>query len=222
MPPYDRNNVFARILRQNAEGQAQSAAVLASDFAFREAIATGDTKTLVSALENHGARIKATAVFFVNYDGVALADSLHPEATGQRFAYPDLIALLMDRGVQIQGYLVSRPLKATTVPAFLAESRRHLEQLMRTTPAECAEIGRELGRKLSQARGPAALLVPRQGVSAIDGAGQPFDGGLHGEAGPIRIAGVHRAVLRAARSFALMPRPSSASITSRISVSSMK
>jgi hypothetical protein len=42
--------------------------------------------------------------------------------------------LLMDRGVQIQGYLVSRPLKAATVPGFLAETRRHLEQLMRTTP----------------------------------------------------------------------------------------
>ena len=39
--------------------------------------------------------------------------------------------LLMDRGVQVQGYLVSRPLKAATVPVFLTESRRHLEQLMR-------------------------------------------------------------------------------------------
>jgi diguanylate cyclase (GGDEF)-like protein len=42
--------------------------------------------------------------------------------------------LLMDRGVQIQGFLVSHPLKAATVPVFLAESRRHLEQLMRSTP----------------------------------------------------------------------------------------
>ena len=35
----------------------------------------------------------------------------------------------------------------------------------------------------------------------------PFDGGLHGEAGPIRIAGVHQAVLRAARSFGLTLTP---------------
>ena len=34
-----------------------------------------------------------------------------------------------------------------------------------------------------------------------------FDGGLHGEAGPIRIAGVHQAVLRAARSFGLTLTP---------------
>jgi monoamine oxidase len=35
----------------------------------------------------------------------------------------------------------------------------------------------------------------------------PFDGGLHGEAGPIRIPGVHQAVLRAARSFGLTLTP---------------
>ena len=54
--------VFARVLRQNAESQEQAAAVLASDFAFREAVATGDVGTLASALENHGARIKAKAL----------------------------------------------------------------------------------------------------------------------------------------------------------------
>jgi diguanylate cyclase (GGDEF)-like protein len=48
--------------------------------------------------------------------------------------------LLMDRGVQIQGYLVSRPLKATTVPIFLNEARRHLEQLMRTTPTPPVDL----------------------------------------------------------------------------------
>lgn len=48
--------------------------------------------------------------------------------------------LLMDRGVQIQGFLVSRPLKAATVPVFLAEARRHLEQLARSATMSSAEI----------------------------------------------------------------------------------
>lgn len=48
--------------------------------------------------------------------------------------------LLMDRGVQIQGYLVSRPLKAASVPVFLTESRRHLEQLMRSTPMPAVDL----------------------------------------------------------------------------------
>jgi uncharacterized protein (UPF0261 family) len=46
--------------------------------------------------------------------------------------------------------------------------------LMRTTPDECAELGRQIGRKLSAAKGPTALFVPLKGVSMIDVAGQPF------------------------------------------------
>jgi uncharacterized protein (UPF0261 family) len=47
--------------------------------------------------------------------------------------------------------------------------------LMRTTAEECRRIGREMACKLSRATGPTAVLLPRQGVSAIDRAGQPFD-----------------------------------------------
>ena len=46
--------------------------------------------------------------------------------------------------------------------------------LMRTTPDECAELGRRIARKLSAARGPVALFVPLRGVSMIDAEGQPF------------------------------------------------
>jgi uncharacterized protein (UPF0261 family) len=47
--------------------------------------------------------------------------------------------------------------------------------LMRTTPEENTRIGADLARKLSAAAGPAEIFLPRQGVSAIDRAGQPFD-----------------------------------------------
>jgi uncharacterized protein (UPF0261 family) len=46
--------------------------------------------------------------------------------------------------------------------------------LMRTTPDEAAELGRQIARKLSAARGPVALFVPLRGVSAISGEGGPF------------------------------------------------
>jgi uncharacterized protein (UPF0261 family) len=46
--------------------------------------------------------------------------------------------------------------------------------LMRTTPAECREIGRRIGAQLSRARGPVVLLLPGRGVSMLDAAGQPF------------------------------------------------
>jgi uncharacterized protein (UPF0261 family) len=46
--------------------------------------------------------------------------------------------------------------------------------LMRTTPAECAELGRTIGRKLTAATSPTALFIPLGGVSMIAVAGQPF------------------------------------------------
>ena len=46
--------------------------------------------------------------------------------------------------------------------------------LMRTTVAENAELGKIMGQKLSQANGPTTVIIPQQGVSAIDKEGQPF------------------------------------------------
>ena len=46
--------------------------------------------------------------------------------------------------------------------------------LMRTTPAECAELGRITAEKLNRARGPVVFLMPLRGVSAIDSPGLPF------------------------------------------------
>ncbi|MBA2576249.1 MAG: Tm-1-like ATP-binding domain-containing protein [Euzebyaceae bacterium] len=46
--------------------------------------------------------------------------------------------------------------------------------LMRTSPEECRELGRQVSRKLSEAQGPTALFVPRKGVSMIAVEGQPF------------------------------------------------
>jgi len=46
--------------------------------------------------------------------------------------------------------------------------------LMRTTPRECAELGRQIGEKLNAATGPVALFLPRGGVSAIATEGGVF------------------------------------------------
>lgn len=47
--------------------------------------------------------------------------------------------------------------------------------LMRTTVEENRALGEEIGRKAAAAKGPTAILLPTQGVSAIDRTGQPFD-----------------------------------------------
>jgi uncharacterized protein (UPF0261 family) len=46
--------------------------------------------------------------------------------------------------------------------------------LMRTTPEECAEIGRITATRLNRARGLVTALIPLKGVSAIDKIGGPF------------------------------------------------
>lgn len=47
--------------------------------------------------------------------------------------------------------------------------------LMRTTVEENTRLGEEIGRKVAASRGPAAILFPLRGVSAIDREGHPFD-----------------------------------------------
>jgi uncharacterized protein (UPF0261 family) len=53
---------------------------------------------------------------------------------------------------------------------------RHNPQvtLMRTTAAECREIGEWIGDKLNACAGPVRFLIPERGVSALDAEGQPF------------------------------------------------
>ena len=67
---------------------------------------------------------------------------------------------------------------AETVPAqFRNRNLYHHNPsvtLMRTTPEECAEIGRITAIKLNRAGGPVTVLIPLRGVSAIDKIGGPF------------------------------------------------
>ncbi len=46
--------------------------------------------------------------------------------------------------------------------------------LMRTTPEENDQLGKEIAEKASAAKGPTVILIPKRGVSAIDREGQPF------------------------------------------------
>lgn len=65
-----------------------------------------------------------------------------------------------------------------TVPAHFADRTfyRHNPNvtLMRTTAAECAEIGAWIAGRLNACEGPVRFLIPEGGLSAIDLPGQPF------------------------------------------------
>jgi uncharacterized protein (UPF0261 family) len=65
-----------------------------------------------------------------------------------------------------------------TVPARFENRNLYIHNptvtLMRTSKEEMSELGRILADKVSQARGPCAVFIPRKGVSAIDTKGGPF------------------------------------------------
>ncbi len=67
----------------------------------------------------------------------------------------------------------------STVPERFAARKfhRHNENvtLMRTTPEENRELGREIGAKARAATGPVAIFLPKRGVSGLDIAGGSFD-----------------------------------------------
>lgn len=56
----------------------------------------------------------------------------------------------------------------------LLYQHNHNVTLMRTTPEECAELGKRLAQKLNTASGPVTLFLPLRGVSSIAVEGQVF------------------------------------------------
>ncbi|MGB8339737.1 MAG: EAL domain-containing protein [Burkholderiales bacterium] len=79
--------LFKRVLDQNRGQLEQGATLLSSDFAFREAIATNDTGTVLSVLNNHGARIGASVMMLVSLEHLVLADTLLPDSRHQPFKF---------------------------------------------------------------------------------------------------------------------------------------
>jgi diguanylate cyclase (GGDEF)-like protein len=120
--------VFRQVLRSNGEKLTQAAVVVAADFGFREAVATHDENTVVSALHNHGARIDADVVMLADLDGKLIADSRGVSHEGAPFPLSSLIHAAARQGdsssiVAVDGKLyqvVAVPVKAPVTIAWVA------------------------------------------------------------------------------------------------------
>lgn len=66
-----------------------------------------------------------------------------------------------------------------TIPETFKDRKLHRHNatvtLMRTTEEECEQLGKEIGRKVASSKGPAAIMLPLHGVSAIDKEQEDFD-----------------------------------------------
>ena len=108
--------LLRRLLAQNAERLQGAATLLAADYGFRAAIATGDAATLTDALANQAERIDAGIAVFTDPGGKPIASTLiDPRAMLARLA-ADARATPAERGdtgLQVQA---GRLLQVVTVP----------------------------------------------------------------------------------------------------------
>ncbi|MGE6992454.1 putative bifunctional diguanylate cyclase/phosphodiesterase [Stutzerimonas zhaodongensis] len=79
--------VFERLIDIRSRQLRDGVQVLVADFGFKEAVATGDTLTLQSAMANQAARINASEAMLIGLDGRVLASSLSNAVPGDTFRY---------------------------------------------------------------------------------------------------------------------------------------
>ncbi len=116
-------NVWRRLLDQNADKLRQGSALLAADYGFRSAVNSGDEETIQSVLENHGSRIGAavTALLGTNLElrAVSLSDDMVDFPATLRQVVPPLAAqpqgsqIVVMAGVPYQFVMV--PMRAPVV-----------------------------------------------------------------------------------------------------------
>ena len=96
------NDIVNRRLAETADILASGTALMASDFGFRQAVATDDRATILSALHNLVDRIKADRVLLVSLDATVLADTKMPDhaapGPGIPFQFGDMIEIADDQG----------------------------------------------------------------------------------------------------------------------------
>lgn len=86
------SHIFTQLIGQNQRQLEVAATLLASDFGFREAIATQDRPTIRSVLRNHGQRIGAKVMMVVRPDGQVIAETQYNTASPRPFPFPDMLA----------------------------------------------------------------------------------------------------------------------------------
>jgi len=119
--------IFRRSLQHNAARLVASGVLLASDPAFRDAIATNDARTIAAALRSNGLRLHADVMQLVAPDGHVVADTLTADGAAAHFADPDLLARAASAGeassivvLERRAYqLVVVPVKAASPVAWL-------------------------------------------------------------------------------------------------------
>jgi len=116
------HRVWEQFQQNRSEQLLASASVLADDFGFRAAVASGDAPTLRSALANHGTRIGADLAWLLDRDGrwQASADGMAAPAAGVLAGITQQAA---QEGVALQTVVVENALYLVVMLPVLAPER---------------------------------------------------------------------------------------------------
>ncbi|HEY8707092.1 MAG TPA: EAL domain-containing protein [Burkholderiaceae bacterium] len=108
--------VLASLLDQNAQKLTEGARLLAADYGFRSVVLSNDAQTMVSVLENHGARIGATETALLGTDFALRAASGRDTGDLQPVATRLAAAAMRDGAASEIAVLNGRPHQVVLVP----------------------------------------------------------------------------------------------------------
>ena len=120
--------VVVQALNLRGTELASAVQILAADFGFRDAVASGDSATILSALDNHSARINAGLALVLALDGQVLASTDPALSTRGAALFSELVRSAGERGGELtyamvdgRGYqLVVTAVPAPTTSAWIA------------------------------------------------------------------------------------------------------
>lgn len=110
---------FKKVLEERTSSLLVAARLLSGDFAFKKAYATGEYKTILSALNNHRHRIGADQMSLVSLDEEVIADTLRSESRNHKIRHPGLIEMAEENeyGEASQVIIVdNKPVQMVVVP----------------------------------------------------------------------------------------------------------
>jgi diguanylate cyclase (GGDEF)-like protein len=149
--------VFERLIDMRGRQLRDGVQVLVADFGFKEAVSSGDTLTLQSAMSNQAARINASEAMLLDLTGKVLVSSLSNAIPGDIFRYADELREARQRGQTMlvvaldqRAYLmveaeVRTPLPIARVVMGFAMDEALADELKQLTGLEVSFLAKEGG-----------------------------------------------------------------------------
>jgi diguanylate cyclase (GGDEF)-like protein len=149
------------MLRFRGDQLSSAAEVLTSDFGFKEAVASADTATLLSAINNDRTRIGADAILVLGMDGQLLASTLGTPSSRTRSDLQRLIATDTDATtLRLYELIEGRPYQLVLAPVLAPEPIGWTAMAFALNDQVAIDMARVLGVEVS--------FVSRDGAAKVD------------------------------------------------------